>query len=179
MARLFVAVDMPETVKDTLATVQQTADLRGARWTKRSNWHLTLHFIGNAEIAPVDAALQTVQAAAFPVALQGLGVFPSQGRPRVLWAGLDAPPALFDLHSSVGKALQTTGYQPEARAYHPHITLARFKKAAPGKNYLHHYLDSHTSLSSESFQVAHITLYESTLKSSGAVYTARGRYELS
>ncbi len=182
MPRLFVALDVPESVKDMLQEIRETADLRGARWTKRPTWHITLHFIGDAAIAPVDDALSALstdtQAAAFHLALNGLGVFPKRGRPRVLWAGIDAPPALATLHRLSGEALKTTGYQPEARAYHPHITLARFKSEAPGKQYLERYLASQASLKSEPFPVHHITLYESTLTPEGAVYEVRGRYTL-
>src|SRR5688572_9747027 len=143
MLRLFVAVDLPEEVRETLTTMQQ--GLAGARWVSRAQMHLTLHFLGEVseETAErIHTALASVQADAFMMALRSTGTFPPKGAARVLWAGIEANPALTALHAAAGEALKQTGYQPEDRPYSPHITLARFKEA-PSALTLQQYLDYH------------------------------------
>lgn len=178
MLRLFVAVDLPETVKETLVAMQR--GLAGAKWVTRDQMHLTLHFLGEvsedrAEL--IHQALESVQAEAFMMALRGTGTFPSQGKARVLWAGIPANPLLIALHAAVGAALKQTGYQPEERPYSPHITLARFKEA-PSALTLRQYLDNHRQFHVDSFPVEQFILYRSTLAPGGAIYQHEHVYPL-
>lgn len=176
--RLFVALDLPEPIKAQIAALQERS-LRGARWTKAAQWHVTLHFIGETEQrSQIEEVLQTVQAAAFEMRLRGVGTFPPKGKPRVLWAGIEAPPALQALHRSAGDALKTTGYTPETRPYKPHLTLARFKHEAPSAQDMRRYVERQERFATESFPVEHFTLYESRLQPSGAKYLPIAKFSL-
>ena len=95
--RLFVAVDLPATVKDELdhAVDALRPALPDAKWVPRDNVHLTVSFLGEVGDERVDgigAALREGVAgtAPFAVRLAGSGAFPSPRRARVLWAGLEA-----------------------------------------------------------------------------------------
>ena len=47
-------------------------------------------------------------------------------KPRVAWLGCsETPDALAALQQQLGARLQTCGYRPETRPYHPHVTMAR------------------------------------------------------
>lgn len=176
--RLFVALDLPDSIK-TLVEPLQRADLAHARWTIPDNWHITLHFIGETEqYAAIQAALQSVVAEAFEMKLQGIGTFPETGQPRILWSGINAPDDLQQLHQNVGAALQTTGYQPEARPYNPHLTLARFKKDKPSPEQFEAYFDTHRTFQTPIFQITHFTLYESQFTDGGVRYHPREYYPL-
>jgi len=178
MPRLFVALDLPDFAKDQLHTLR-APELTGARWTTEKQWHVTLHFIGDAGLAAVQSALTNVEAAGFSMALRGVGVFPPQGKARVLWAGIETAQALQNLHRSVGTALRSTGFQTETRPYHPHLTLARFKQhEAPSQYEMQTYLEAHQSFTTERFRIQYFTLYESQRRPQGALYTIRGRYVL-
>src|SRR5262249_14791405 len=127
MPRYFVAVPLPAETTELLTAVQP-ASTTGMRLVGREEFHLTLHFLGEVpqqQDAVLRAALARVGKNAFSINLQGVGRFPPDGEPRVLWAGVEKSPALLDLHDSVGAVLtDAIGYRPEARPYSPHVTLA-------------------------------------------------------
>jgi 2'-5' RNA ligase len=107
------------------------ADDRALRIPAVEDLHLTLQFLGptpQSDIAPIGRALQSVAAEHAPVEVTypRIGAFPDVRRPRVLWAGVEAPAgALGELARALGAALEPLGYRPERRAFHAHVTLAR------------------------------------------------------
>lgn len=178
MLRLFVAVDLPDDVRETLTAMQQ--GLAGAKWVSRAQLHLTLHFLGEVgeETAErIHTALASVEAEPFMMSLTGTGTFPPQGPARVLWSGVDTNPALTALHEATGNALKQTGYQPEDRPYSPHITLARFKDA-PSSLMLSQYVDNHRQFHTAPFPVEQFVLYRSTLTPGGVLYHYEHIYPL-
>jgi 2'-5' RNA ligase len=131
--RTFVAVLLPEGLRRRIheAAAPLRAEVDGVSWVREENLHVTLRFLGG--VAPgalegIAAALAEACAAvpAFTVAVEGLGGFPSARVPRVLWAGV-GPGAgpLMHLHGRVEAALARCGIAPEARPFHPHVTLGR------------------------------------------------------
>lgn len=134
MPRFFLAMQLPEDAKDRLLAVQPPT-IPGVRLIRRQELHLTLHFLG--EVAAHDEgrlreALSNVKAYAFPITIQGIGQFPPEGEPQVLWAGVETNPSLIALHHSIGTALaEAIRFQPEERPYSPHVTLARLNMPAP------------------------------------------------
>ena len=90
MHRLFVAVDLPDTVKTSLESL--CAGVPGAKWRTRAQFHVTLRFIGEVDggtARDIDEALSGVRAPSFDMAVCGIGHFGDNRRPRVLWAGVD------------------------------------------------------------------------------------------
>lgn len=133
--RLFVGVELPEEVRTAIhdTTTPWRGSLPAFRWTRPDAMHLTIAFIGNVDAEYVDAIESAVEAAAaalapVPTGLTRLGMFPERGGARVLWVGLDDPDgALVEVAGAVAIALE--GYlEAEARAYHPHITIARTRR---------------------------------------------------
>jgi RNA 2',3'-cyclic 3'-phosphodiesterase len=57
------------------------------------------------------------------------GAFPSASRPRVLWLGVDGGEALLEVHRALAEALAGAGLPVEERAFRPHLTLARVRRA--------------------------------------------------
>src|SRR5690242_14294019 len=126
MTRLFVAVDLPDTVKHALVAIQPSVS-PGVRPAKSEQMHVTLHFIGDAESDRIADALSAVAEPAFSLAMKGVGQFRSRDRALTLWAGIGECPGLQRLHVSVAAALATSGFRPETRPFSPHVTLARCK----------------------------------------------------
>ena len=96
MIRLFVALELPATVRERLAGLG--GGVPGARWTEVHNLHLTVRFIGEVEnglIPDIDEALAGVSAPAFDLVLDGVGQFGSGSRSRILWGGVERNEALF------------------------------------------------------------------------------------
>ena len=180
MPRLFVAIELPERVKDSLVALQ--TPLPGARWVGREQMHLTLRFIGadvpEAQVTPIQDALAQVQAESFPMTVRDVGRFPPGKRAaQVLWAGVATNPALGWLHRSIETALAGVGFAPEARDFHPHITLARLKNNRPVPE-VSQFLADNATFATEPFLVDRFFLIRSTLTGQGPQYQHEAIYEL-
>ncbi len=176
--RLFVAVDLPETVKEQL--VRLYSDIPTARWSSRQQMHLTLFFIGETgRLTDIDAVLKGVQAAPFEMAITGVGRFPPQDRQpaRVLWAGVEVSAGLRILHAQVTAALIGLGFEADGRPFSPHITLARLKTERRLPQ-LDAFLDEHRTLRTDSFPTTEFVLFSSELSREGARYHREGVYPL-
>jgi RNA 2',3'-cyclic 3'-phosphodiesterase len=132
MPRLFVAVDLPTAATASLVALQPAAR-PDVRLAAPDQFHLTLHFIGEADIERIADALSTVAFPAFSLTLQGVGQFPSAGGAVTLWVGVQESSELLELHTAVAAALADEGFRPEARRYTPHITLARCDPGVPAE----------------------------------------------
>ena len=175
--RLFVAVDLPEDLRDRLAHLQQ--GLPAARWVPPDNMHLTLRFIGEVDghqARDIDAALAQVRAERFALTLSGVDSFGSGAKPRSLWAGAQPNPALDRLQSKVEKAVRSAGLPPEGRKFKPHVTLARFK--GNPRERLFSYLSRNALFRGAPFTVDEFVLYSSFLAQQGAIYTPEAAYPL-
>lgn len=175
MHRLFVALRPPEVVREQLLDLMEgVPDLR---WQHDEQLHLTLRFIGEVErpvAEDIAAALGSIRFQPFPLSLAGLGKF-EKHRHGAVWAGVAPKEQLKALNAKVERACQSAGLEPERRAYHPHITLARWRGRAPG---LERFLERHGSLASASWEVKDFILYESRLGREGAHYEAVENYRL-
>ncbi len=135
--RAFIAIELPGSIREALAGKQERFRRVSpdARWTRPEGIHLTLKFLGEISAeqeAQVKEALGGIGPfAKFAVSVNGFGFFPDAKRPRVFWAGLDAPPGLALLAEQVENAVAPLGFPKENRAFRPHLTLARFKIPRP------------------------------------------------
>lgn len=131
--RLFLAIDLPDYVKERLASLTDPA-LKGFHWVPTERFHLTLKFIGDVpgQFQPdIEAAIDRIQVHSFLLPIEGLGSFPPIGKAHAVWTGLSSGhPRLFQLHKRIDDALFGIGIEPEKRIYHPHITIARVNHAA-------------------------------------------------
>jgi 2'-5' RNA ligase len=176
--RLFVALDMPWSVREQLAALSGSG-IPGARWVPPENFHLTLRFIGDipGHVArDVDDALLALRAKGFALTLTGMGTFAKGGISSALWVGVERTPALDHLRSKIETALQRCGLEPERRKFQPHVTLARLDNPAEGK--VAAFVQAHNLFRSAPIPVEHFTLFSSLLCKDHAVYTPEAEYEL-
>ena len=179
MPRLFIAIDLPDATKDQVLSLRED-DLPPGRWPRREGLHLTLHFIGEAPEAVARAyarALEQVDVPAFELRIQGVGQFPIEARPRVIWAGIENTAPLRELYEAVGEALESEGFLRERRRFHPHITLMRFNKPLR-RGVASRWLQAHLDFYTEPARIDQFALFESLLKPDGALYIKRGLYKL-
>jgi 2'-5' RNA ligase len=179
--RLFVAVEVPDAVKDAIErdVVDPLRDaLVGARWSRPEGRHLTLKFLGNVgdeRVEDVARALAPAVATvdAFDAAFDAVGGFPNLHRPRVLWVGIGpGREELVCLASVVEEALAPLGFATEERAFHPHLTLARFKQPRVAEEI------PSVVVPADRFEVGEVVLFRSQLHPKGARYTAIQRFPL-
>lgn len=117
--RLFVAAWPPAEVVSLLAELPRPA-VKGVRWTRPDQWHVTLRFLGNVDdVESVVAALRAVRAAG-ATAVMG----PAVGRfgHRILHVPVEG---LKEVAGAVVAATAGIGEPPDDRPFRGHITLAR------------------------------------------------------
>ncbi len=176
MHRLFVAIRPPEAVRDLLLdTMEGIASLR---WQEDEQLHLTLRFVGEVErpaAQDLAAALVSLRFEPFDIRIAGVGRFDHHKR-GALWAGVEPRAPLAALAAKIERIFVGIGLPPERRAFHPHITLARWGRGAGDS--LDPFLAANAALRSDDFEVDKITLYESRLGRDGAHYEAVADYPL-
>lgn len=176
--RLFVALDVGEAVREQLRELlgRLREQYPAARWVRPEAIHVTLKFIGQVEADQVDAiseALATVRSERpVEMAFRGLGFFPNQRRPRLLWCGVEASTNLSKLASDIEQALGPLGIAFESRPFVAHLTLARWEPGADAGN-VAKLVQASQALESVGFGSVRETtfdLYQSVLRPSGAEY---------
>ncbi len=177
MLRCFLAVPVPEEVKEALKELQELLKETGAkvRWVRPEGIHLTLKFFGNIPEEKLPVLVRAAEKAKketppFELTLEGLGFFPFQGTPRVIWVGLEGQTEpLLRLQEKLEKAFKKAGFPREKRAFHPHLTLGRVKDPQ-GAGALRKKAET-LKVPPLSFEVDRLVFYQSVLHREGALYT--------
>jgi len=182
--RSFIAIQIGPHVRARLAQLAVEAESSGVRGrpVKADAIHLTLRFLGEikAQQAPdITTALEQTarRHQTFRIQAQSLGVFPHLERPRVLWVGLAPPTPILCLHEELDRHLETLGFAPDSRPFHPHLTLLRIKEAHE-RHSLGRLIQRNSGVSFGPVEVREIVLFESLLKPGGAEYNVWGRAQL-
>ena len=183
--RTFIAIELPDDLKQAIARVQEP--LRGAgasaNWTRPEGIHLTLKFLGEVPDAKAQEILQALEGAArgtgrLALAVEGAGAFPNVKNPRVLWIGITGDIVkLATLQAAVEDAMVRLGFEREDRKFSPHLTLARIKFPKPRDNWPG-IIEGIRDVKLGGFEAGHLSLMKSELRREGAVYTEVGRVEL-
>ncbi len=176
MHRLFVAIRPPQAIRDLLIdAMDESPDLS---WVGDDNLHLTLRFIGEVErplAEDIALSLERVHAPAFRIRIHGVGCFERRSG-GALWAGVEPKKPVAELAAKIDRACIDSGLEPEHRAFHPHITLARWNRSSRGLAKI--FEQSRADLSSEPFEVKEFTLIVSRLSRHGAHYEEGASYPL-
>lgn len=193
MIRSFLAVELPESLRSALSTVQQELKQRLMRefsrdvrltWAQPASIHLTVKFLGDIDealVVPMRDAMRAALAGHQPVAvpLDRLGVFPRVQQPRVLWVGPSESweqgreaERLASLHLAIEDCCDSLNLARDARPLSAHLTLARVKEGerSAGQALARSgVMDRPLTLGT--LNVASVVLMKSDLKPTGAVYT--------
>jgi 2'-5' RNA ligase len=180
--RLFVAVDVGARVAgalgETIAGLRATAP--DAKWVSAEGAHVTLAFLGHVadeRVAAIETAVTEVASRHAPLGLRirGGGGFGSSKRPRVLWIGIDGEVDLLAaVQRDLAEALRPLGFEPEQRAFKPHLTVARARDAR-GDVALAACVQTLAELDLGEVRIDAVVLYRSDLSRAGARYTALAR----
>ncbi len=177
--RLFVAVDIPPSIRDTIVeTCEQLKPAApDARWVRPESLHLTLKFIGHRPddlLERIQSALAQVHAtASLKMELKGLYFFPQKRFPRVLAVFVhpqETMLAMGELAKKIEFRLEPLGIEREGRNFRAHLTVARLDPR--GKHdALEKALADVMRSDFGAFETSEFHLYQSELKRGGAVYT--------
>ncbi len=186
--RAFIAFELPEVVRAELAALSASLQRRLAgaplSWVPPGNLHLTLKFLGQIETGQAAAIADALRRlsldyTAMPITLDGLSVFPSPHRLRVVWAGLHAPAQLAQLAAAVEDAMHALGFARETRTFTPHLTLARVRREArPAQLAAVAPALAGQAVPPVTGALEQLVLFESQLKPGGAVYNSLARIQL-
>lgn len=187
--RTFIAIELSSPVQGELANLQNRLKTvlppRTVRWVPVGNIHLTLHFLGDIPVSQTDRVINLLQTATaqikpFSLQLTGLGCFPNLHRPRVIWTGVQGQTApLNKLYQTLGKSLKAIDFSPDNRPYSPHLTIGRVNKQLPTRQ-SRQLAEALQKIQPEignvdTTHVTAISLMQSQLKPTGAVYTCLGQ----
>lgn len=132
--RLFIALHLPDAVREELGAAQSKLRAHPVRWVDPAAMHLTLQFLGEAGAdlaASLLAGLGAIAAPAIHLRLGPLGAFPNPRRARVVWAAvLGDTAALAELQRAVLAVTRPLGFPPEERRFRAHLTLGRVRQEA-------------------------------------------------
>jgi len=174
---MFVAVDLDDASRALVGSEQRRAlthvrEKASLRPVDPRQVHVTLAFLGDVR-SPLSERVTEAMAspvagiAPFRLRIGGLGVFPPRGAPRVLWLGLQAGAReMIALQSAVARRLGALGIVLEDRAFHPHVTIARWRDARPSERSM--VGDDGALGAAAEMTVDCVTLFESRLSSEGA-----------
>jgi 2'-5' RNA ligase len=178
MLRLFVAIELPTSIKDLLLDLEDP-ELPNVRWSTYEQFHLTLRFIGDVHegvASEIHDALQYIRAEPFTLDLQGLDCFGNKRSARIIWVGLRESEPLRALQRKVEHAVTGVGLEPERRKYRPHITVARCSRLPMSE--VAGYVEPRAAFASPNFPVDHFAVFSSHQSSKGTYYRAEAHYPL-
>jgi len=183
--RSFIAIELPESIQSALSDIQKDfkkSDV-DVRWVRPENIHLTLKFLGTIEESMAGSITDVLQKVSgnygtFTMTLTGVGVFPHDRSPRVVWVGSKDSDILIDLQRDIDEGLASLGFEREKRKYTAHLTLGRVKSSR-GKRALMEKIETYREREFGSFDVGTISLMKSDLGPEGAKYTRVAEFRLS
>ncbi|HLH78230.1 MAG TPA: RNA 2',3'-cyclic phosphodiesterase [Candidatus Binataceae bacterium] len=175
LIRAFVALRLEPAAASAVAAFQTELRLLSAEvaWTRATNFHVTVRFLGN-QVAPALLAALTPGLAAiaartppFTIEIRGTGSFPST-RPRVLWVGIRSDP-LKALAAEVEASVRAAGFPPAAPLV-PHLTLGRMRGGSRLGGELGPALRRAADRCLSTSAIDRLVLYQSRLGAGGATY---------
>lgn len=133
--RVFAAIPLSGPARLAVAAARDQLAGRDwpVRWVPDANLHVTIRFYGEVpedRIAALGSSLGDAvgRMNSSTLDLGGVGGFPTERRPRVIWVGVSAPAALHAQHERVGRAAEVLGHPAERGPWRPHVTIARLRR---------------------------------------------------
>lgn len=165
--RLFIAIELPEEVKEELIRLQNEFSGLGKINFVRA-FHLTLKFLGEVpdeKVSKIKERLKGISFEPFKVKLSNVGAFPNENYIRVIWVGLESE-KINELQKKIDDCLE--GLFEKEKRFSAHVTLGRVKLISD-KQKLKDKLKK--EVKDLGFPVNKFKLIKSELKSDGPVYS--------
>ena len=180
--RLFIALAVPPEVREEIGRAQgrlrRDAPPGAIRWTRPDQFHVTVKFLGDipsAQLAALESSVSRVCAGcpALRLSARGIGFFPNEQRPRVIWVRADdAGGRMAELHRRLDEAMGPSAPVEKPEKFTGHITLGRFR---PGRHAaIEKLLDRATVFRDRQFgewQAGTVEIVRSELTATGAMHT--------
>ncbi|HHF98236.1 RNA 2',3'-cyclic phosphodiesterase [Candidatus Aerophobetes bacterium] len=181
--RVFIAVELPESVKRSIYNLQKRMvdNINRIKWVSPDSLHITLKFLGEVEerrLKDISEVADKVASkfSSFFIKMEEVGIFPERGVPRVIWVGISE--GSFELSSiakQIDEGLFEKGFPRERKKWVPHITLGRVKRLQ-NPEIIKKFTKE--NIKGEKTKVEAITLMQSNLTPQGAIYKSLERFFL-
>ena len=185
--RAFIAINRPDAARERVVEIHRELKSfcgdESVRCALPEQIHLTLKFLGNVDSDSLDDLKAAIQPACrttpFDLSAQVLGCFPNPRRPRVIWIGLRGESKFLAALQQRIEAGTKSWREPEARKFHPHLTLGRVNNLSPRESQkLSATIEAHAQTVFGSWQVRQIDLMQCKLSPHGAVYSKLASFQL-
>lgn len=180
--RTFIAIELPQEIKDGLARLQSQLKKAGAdvKWVKPKNIHLTLKFLGEISAKQLPKVIEIIEEVTrtkkqFKIGLSSCGAFPGKKAPRVIWVGVNkGNEEIRFIVQELEEKMEEIGIPKEERPFSSHITIGRVKGALNTGKLSGVLKESENYPGGENieFDVRRLTLFKSTLGQAGPSYEA-------
>ena len=176
--RSFISIELPNVITRSMADL--IADLRktgtDVAWVRPEKIHLTLKFLGNTDDLLIPKIKERTSKKlshynAFYIRIVGVGCFPSEKRPRVLWIGVENSEDLKNIQKDLDAEVAEFGFIPEERPFSPHLTIGRVRSQKGIAEMLRRFNEFRTA-DFGAFEVKSIHIMKSELKPAGAEHTS-------
>lgn len=174
MKRVFVAINLPEEIKEKLVKWQEVHKNLNIHWTKKDSLHITLYFLGDVEEEKIKNISLQLKAIAdnykpFDIYLNEITVGPDERRPRMIWVNGPETEEIMNLHKNVAGVVEKLIGRTEMHPFKNHITLARagYARIKPFKEEV-----------DLKFTIQNFELMESVLLPDGAEYRVIKSFKL-
>lgn len=176
--RCFIAINLPDRIRSSIDSLITELRKTGAdvSWVPAERIHLTLKFLGNTDNAMIPEITERLSKklshySAFYIKIVGVGSFPSEKRPRVLWVGIENSAVLNSIWKDMDAELAELGFQSEDRPFSPHLTIGRVRSQRGTAGMLNSFAERRGT-DFGAFEVRSIQVMRSELKPAGAEHTS-------
>lgn len=176
IVRAFLSIDIEnQALFPHISETQSKLDTNLAKMklVEIENIHFTLRFFGDTSLTKIDeieSCLSQIEIEPFEIEVYGVGAFPNNRKPRVIWIGVTQnADRICNLKAEIDSHLEELGYQSERRKFTPHATIARVRFVKDAEKLINN-LDGLVNESIGSMTVSKFNLKKSTLTPSGPIY---------
>ena len=183
--RSFIAIEIPRELQLKLGDLQRELKQAEAdiKWVNPEGIHLTLKFLGSVNQEVLEKIVRvlpplTSEVEPFSLRIQGLGCFPSNRNPRVLWVGLQqGVEEVSRLQKEIEKRIEEMMPSSDERTFKPHLTIGRVRsprRMGP----LSRIIELQQGVEIGTFTASEVHLIKSDLRPSGAIYSKLHSFDL-
>ena len=176
VVRAFLSINIEDQLLlSKIQNIQGTLDLTAAKMKiiKSEDIHFTLRFFGDTPLSrlnQIQACLDRIKIDPFEIEVAGIGSFPNNRRPRIIWIGVTKNASeILKLKNEIDSSLIEIGYQPEKKKYTPHATIARVRYVKDSKR-INENLENLAEEVLGEMTVMRVKMMKSTLAPSGPIY---------
>lgn len=182
--RAFLALNIPANIRSNISRLSrelQSFNIKGIKWVKPENYHITIQFIAELKETDLDKLVEDLEREFYDIESieftdPHLMIIPSH-KPKIIWIEIDTENKIINnIHRRFKKTLISMGYPIDNKTLKFHITLGRVKKRLPDF-FVQKILT--TELNLKMIEVSEAALYQSILRPEGPLYEIVEKFNFS